>query len=177
MLFWKLSYKRMFWWEKTHGAFLEVDLWKGMWCFAGADRREHVIWKEYKYNPTGSGRCSCTGSPGHSLLIFVGLCWCWSSLTILLHRFTLPSTLIFTCCDLVEKMHPPPKKCTEWYSSCFSPLLQTRADWWILSVSSGFSHRHLIVFGVLLVNWTADNEDWNCPKELFLNGSKTPVSY
>jgi hypothetical protein len=33
----------------------------------------------------------------------------------------------------------------------------------------------LICVGVLLVDWTADNEDWNCPKELFLNRSTTLV--
>ena len=27
------------------------------------------------------------------------------------------------------------------------------------------------MFGVLLVDWTADNEDWNCSKELLLNMS------
>jgi hypothetical protein len=27
------------------------------------------------------------------------------------------------------------------------------------------------------VNWTADNEDWNCPKELLLNRSMSLSSY
>ena len=30
---------------------------------------------------------------------------------------------------------------------------------------------------LIWVNWTADNEDWNCPKELLLNRSTTPFSY
>ena len=35
----------------------------------------------------------------------------------------------------------------------------------------------LIIVGVLLVDWTADNEDWNRPKELFLNMSTIPAFY
>ena len=31
----------------------------------------------------------------------------------------------------------------------------------------------LIRVGVLLEGWTANSEDWNSPKELFLNGSTT----
>jgi hypothetical protein len=31
------------------------------------------------------------------------------------------------------------------------------------------------MFGVLLVDWTADHKDWNCSKEQ--NSSTTPVSF
>ena len=33
------------------------------------------------------------------------------------------------------------------------------------------------VFDILLMNWTADSEDGNCPKELFLSRSTDPVFY
>ena len=49
--------------------------------------------------------------------------------------------------------------------------------WRSLVVSSGLHCCYWLLFGVVLVDWTADNEDWNCPKELFLNSSTTPVSY
>jgi hypothetical protein len=34
----------------------------------------------------------------------------------------------------------------------------------------------LIPFGVFLEDWPGNNEDWNIPKELFLNRSTTPIS-
>lgn len=43
------------------------------------------VWKWDKYNPTDSGPCCGIGPPCHSLLVSVGLCWCWSSLTMLWH--------------------------------------------------------------------------------------------
>lgn len=33
------------------------------------------------------------------------------------------------------------------------------------------------MFGVLLVDWTAVNEDWNHSRELFLNSSTTLISF
>jgi hypothetical protein len=154
----------MFWWsrhvrgcfaENRHSnVFMEAAWWKVLWCLVGVEAWEACdVWKEFKYNPTNSGQCSCIGLPCNSLLVIVGLHWGWSLRTTLLHWFALLSLLIIACCDIVERNA---LKNFWWYSRCFLALLHARVDWQILNVSSWSRHCYWFRFGVSLVNWTPD---------------------
>lgn len=62
----------MFFWEQTHGVFLEAAWRKGTWYFARADAWEHIrSLKVNTYNPTDSVILRGIGSPCHFLLIIV----------------------------------------------------------------------------------------------------------
>ena len=146
---------------------MRADAWEDTWCL-----------KAYQYNPTDSAQSSGIGLPCDFLLVFVGLCWCSSSLVTLWHWFMLPSALTIICHDFIERNAPK----NFWYSSGFLELPQTRvirrALWfywielplliceWCLQVDWAST-----ADSCELICWYPDIEDWNHPKELFLNGS------
>ena len=148
--------------------FSENSLVKCMWRLAGAAlERTWDVCKEYKYSH---------GTLWHwfILLAFVGLHWKWPLLTTLWHWFALLSSLIFAWPDFIERNAP---KNFWWCSGCFLLLWWTRADWQSLSVSSGSSCCCWFTFSALLLDYTADNKDWSCPKELLLNRSTSTLSW
>jgi hypothetical protein len=58
------------------------------------------------------------------------------------------------------------------------------ASWFLLNRAAAIDSRlefedchYSFVFGVLLVNWTTDNEDLNLPKEICFKRTKVPASY
>lgn len=181
MLFWKLSYERTFCWSRhVRGCLAENRLMVVFWKLSGERacdvllgqtlKRTCDVWKGCKHNPTDSGQCF---QHWFVLQLFTGLCW-----SLLMLVFTdntrVDSLLIFAYHDFIETNAP---KAFWWYSSCFLLLLWICANRQSLVISSGLNSCYWLMFGVLLVNWTANNKDWNRPKELFLNGSKSPASY
>jgi hypothetical protein len=149
---WKQTCEGMFCWEQTHGVFLEAVLWEDI-CFTETDTEGTWCFRK-KINII----------PQWDTLALVRLStFCWSS-------------LIFTCCDLIER------NMSRNFLVVFQLLLATSTDLLIrqsLEVSSG-SSCYWFMFdvchwtGLLLLicvwcfgldSWYPDNE-WQCPQEL-----------
>ena len=114
--------------------FLEAAWWKGTWHLAGGD-----TWED-------TGRLETVLSTTQQWTML----WPW---------FTLLSSLIFACCDFIERNAP---KSFWWCFSCFFLVQWTHADWLVESPVFLWSEPLLLmVIGVLIVDWTADNKDWN----------------
>lgn len=108
-----------------------------------------------------------------ALVLLAGLRWASLSLVftddaIILVHFAFLDDLHLLC--FTEKSAP---KNFWWCSGCFLQLWQTHTNWQSLTVSSALS-RWLIC---VVLNWTANNKDWNGPKELLLNRSTSLLSY
>lgn len=131
---------------------------------------------------TLSGWHSCVGLPCNSLLVLVGLYWHWSLLMTLLYWLVFLSTL-----TLQRGLHQRNFGGSLVVSCHFHRLLQNyRTSSFLLDqaaattdsclcLPSGLDCHCSFMFDVLLMNWTADNKDWN--KELLLNRSTTPINY
>jgi len=140
----------MFCWEQTHG--VSGSCWgKGHAMFR----------KGTSITLHNSGQHYGIGLPCHSSLMLNGLWWHWSSLTMLWHWFTFPSSLTIVCHDFVER------KAQEnflWrHCGGFSLPPWTQANWKSSAISSGLNCPWWFVNGVckwidlplqIHVNWT-----------------------
>ena len=110
-----------------------------------------------------------------TLFLFAGLCW-----TLLMLVFTdnaLPRVHLAFLVDLyLSWLHR--EKWTKELQVILWQILAASMDLGWLLESRGFfwiKPQLLIhVLGVLLLDWTADNKDWSCPKGQFLNRSTFP---
>lgn len=86
LCFWKLSYEGLFCWGRCIMFFWKQTGKRVSDCFLEQMlERTKDVWKGFKYNPTNSGiHLSC-----YSLLLFLGLCWYWSLLTMVWPCVTL----------------------------------------------------------------------------------------
>jgi hypothetical protein len=147
-------------WEDV---FLKTDTWwfsgsylkkkrHVLFCLSGC-LREHMMFKKSKYNPTDN-RCCCV---------------------VLVRLATLCRSFF---CDLVQNK----TKNFWWCLGGFLPLLQIRANWQSLIVSSGLNCCCWLIWclrvdGATVADscklnyWYPDNADWIRLKELFLNES------
>jgi hypothetical protein len=123
--------------------------------------RIHGVWKVYKYNPTEKQQHSDTGSPGHSLLVFLGFYWYLCLLTTLLwHWFPLLSSH-----DFIERNAPKNFLCfpaTSWLRLIGRTLQflldQTAlADSWMVFVS-GLSYYCWSLWTEPLISWNQSLE-------------------
>ena len=130
------------------GCFAKVDMWgdvflrTDMYCFPGSCLDVLLEWTPKRTHDVWK-ECKYNPKTVDNILALVHLAFFTDLHMLWLHRNT-------------------PK--TWWCSKCFLPLPQTPANWWRLEVSSGWKHHYWFVFSVLLVDWTADKKDWNCPQ-------------
>lgn len=113
MFFWKLSYKSMFllkqacrrcFAENRQLCFLELPGKRtGDVLLERTVERMYDVWKGTSIQQTVDG----TVWYWFSLPLFVGFCWCWSSLTVLCGISSpCKSLLVIVCCDFMERNTP-----------------------------------------------------------------------
>jgi len=87
VFFWEQPGKKGKWYSAW------VDAWENMWCLFGKG-----------INITQQTVADGIGSPCHSVLAVAGLCWCWSSLTMLCDIGSpCHSLLIIICLEFIER--------------------------------------------------------------------------
>ena len=159
----KETHAWLFWWDLECGGFFFWKLPGKRACGVLLEwmlQRTLDVWKGLKHHLKVDNIVAlvCLGV----LLVFDGLCWCWSSLMMLWHWFTLPSSLIIICHDFIERNTP---KNVWWYSGGFLLLLKTWADCQSLLASFGSNFHCWCMNGIcewiklpllICVNWIAE---------------------